>query len=124
MANKVTPLDTIEVTDLEDNSKLTVFVQSCTELGNNNQPGLQVLYMGYTVNYEPLHVQRWAYQARKAGKDVLFLEDYSWNAHQDQYIRNSLVLGNPLKARVEVKTRSKSKPVVKEYPLPFTVPEE
>jgi hypothetical protein len=123
MANNITILDTIEVTDLEDNSKLTVVVRSCTELGNNNLPGLQVLYMGYIVNLEPLHVQRWAYQARKAGKDVFLLED-SWNVHQDQYIRNSLVLGNPLKVRVEVKTRSKSKPVVKEYPLPFTVPEE
>ena len=124
MANAVTVLDTIEVTDLEDNSKLTVVVQSCTELGNNSVPGLQVLYMGYIVNLEPLHVQRWAYQARKAGKEVYLLEDYSWNVHADQYIRNSLVIGKPLKVRVEVKTRSKSKPVVKEYPLPFEVPEE
>src|SRR6478736_4138805 len=108
MANKVTVLDTIEVADLEDNSKLTVVVQACTELGNNSVPGLQVLYMGYIVNFEPLHVQRWAYQARKAGKDVHFLEDNSWNVHADQFIRNSLVLGNPLKVRVEVKTRSKS----------------
>jgi hypothetical protein len=124
MANVKTVLDTIEVTDLEDNSKLTVVVLACTELGNNSVPGLQVTYMGYTVNLEPLHVQRWAYQARKAGKEVYLLEDNSWNVHPDQYIRNSLVLGNPLKVRVEIKTRSKSKPVVKEYPLPFTVPEE
>ena len=124
MANTATVLDTIEVTDLEDNSKLTVVIQACTELGNNGVPGLQVRYMGYIVNLEPLIVARWAYQARKAGKDVLLLEDNSWNVHPDQYIRNSLVLGNPLKVRVEVKTRSKSKPVVKEYPLPFTVEEE
>jgi hypothetical protein len=38
--------------------------------------------------------------------------------HEDQYIKNYLVMGTPLKARVEVKTRS-SKPVVKEYVLPF-----
>ena len=122
MANTVTVLDIIEVTDLEDNSKLSVVVQSCTELGNNSLPGLQVLYMGYIVNFEPLHVQRWAYQARKTGKEVYLLEDYSWNVHADQFIRNSLVLGNPLKVRVEIKTQSK--PVVKEYPLPFSVPEE
>jgi hypothetical protein len=123
MANTISVIDTIEVTDLEDNSKLTVVVQACTELGNKSLPGLQVVYMGYIVNLEPLHVARWAYQARKAGKDVYLLEDNSWNVHADQFIRNSLVLGNPLKVRVEVKTRSKSKPVVKEYALPFTVEE-
>lgn len=123
MANETTILDTIEVRDLEDNSKLTVIVMSCTELGNSGVPGLQVHYLGYIVNFEPLHVERWAYQARKAGKEVLLLEDYSWNVHADQYIRNSLVLGSPLKARVEVKTRSKSNPVVREYPLPFEIEE-
>ena len=35
-----------------------------------------------------------------------------------------LVLGDPLKVRVEVKTRSKSKAVVREYPLPFKLEEE
>jgi hypothetical protein len=124
MANVKTVLETIEVTDLEDNSKLTVVVQACTELGNRGVPGLQVCYLGYTLNLEPLAVERWAYQARKAGKDVLLLEGNSWNVHPDQFIRNSLVLGTPPKVRVEVKTRSKSKPVVREYPLPFNLEEE
>jgi hypothetical protein len=123
MANEVKVLDTIEVRDLEDNSKLTVVVQSCTELGNKGVPGLQVHYMGYIVNFEPLIVEKWAYQARKAGKEAYLLEDYSWNVHPDQFIRNYLVLGSPLKVRVEVKTRSKAQPVVKEYPLPFAVEE-
>ncbi len=123
MANVATVLDTIEVPDLEDNSKLTVVVQSCTELGNKGVPGLQVHYMGYIVNFEPAAVERWAYQARKAGKDALLLEDNSWNVHPDQFIRNYLVLGEPLKVRVEVKTRSKAKPVVREYPLPFKLEE-
>src|SRR5204862_1359208 len=116
-------LDTIEVRDLEDDSKLTVTVQSCTELGNKGLPGLQVLYLGYILNLEPLAVERWAYLARKAGQDVYLLEDNSWNVHPDQFIRNSLVLGDPLKVRVEVKTRSKAQPVVKEYPLPFKLEE-
>ena len=123
MANETKVLDTIEVTDLEDNSKLTAVVMSCTELGNKGVPGLQVHYMGYIVNFEPGIVERWAYQARKAGKDVFLIEDGSWNVHPDQFIRNSLVLGTPPKARVEVKTRSKAKPVVKEYPLPFNIEE-
>jgi hypothetical protein len=123
MANVVTVLDTIEVRDLEDNSTLTVVVQACTELGNKGLPGLQVTYLGYILNLEPLGVERWAYQARKAGKEELFLEDNSWNVHPDQYVRNYLVLGEPLKVRVEVKTRSKAKPVVKEYALPFTLEE-
>jgi hypothetical protein len=123
MANEIKVLDTIEVRDLEDNSKLTVVVQSCSELGNNGVPGLQVLYLGYTLNLEPLGVERWAYQARKAGKDVLLIEDNSWNVHPDQFIRNSLVLGTPPKVRVEVKTRSKAQPVVKEYALPFNIEE-
>jgi hypothetical protein len=123
MANIKTVLETIEVPDLEDNSKLTVVVQSCTELGNKGVPGLQVHYLGYIVNFEPGIVERWAYQARKAGKDVLLLEGNSWNVHPDQFIRNYLVLGNPPKVRVEVKTRSKSQPVVREYPLPFSLEE-
>lgn len=123
MPNVTTVLETIEVRDLEDNSKLTVVVQSGTELGNKGVPGLQVLYLGYILNLEPLHVERWAYQARKAGMETYLLEDYSWNVHPDQYIRNSLVLGNPLKVRVEVKTRSRQSPVVREYDLPFALEE-
>jgi hypothetical protein len=38
--------------------------------------------------------------------------------HTDRYIKIYLVTGSPLKAKVEVKTRS-SKLVVKEYELPF-----
>ena len=88
MANEVKVLDTIEVTDLEDNSKLTVVVRSCSEMGNKGVPGIQFVYMGYFVNFEPLQVEKWAYQAR-----------------------------------VEVKTRSKAKPVVRQYPLPFNIEE-
>jgi hypothetical protein len=124
MTNVSTTLETIEVRDLEDGSTLTVVVQSGTELGNKGVPGLQVHYLGYILNLEPLQVERWAYQARKAGQDTLLLDDHSWNVHADQYVRNSLVLGDPLKVRVEVKTRSRSKPVVKEYPLPFKVEDE
>ena len=121
MANVSTILETIEVRDLEDNSKLTVVVQSCSELGNSAAAGLQVTYLGYILNLEPLQVERWAYQARKAGADVMLLEDNSWNVHADQYVRNSLVLGDPLKVRVEVKTRSRAAPVTREYALPFKI---
>jgi hypothetical protein len=123
MANEKTTLDTIEVKDLEDGSKITVTVQACTELGNKGVPGIQVHYLGYIVNYEPIIAERWAYQARKANKNVHFIEDNSWNVHPDQFIRNYLVLGTPPRARVEVKTRSKAAPVVKEYPLPFNIEE-
>lgn len=113
-----TKLDEWEVRDLEDNSALRIYVESCSELGNQSLPGIQVLYMGQFVTYEPLAVERWAYQANKAGVTEYLLEDKSWLVHTDQYVKNSLVLGTPLKARVEVKTRS-SKPKVREYDLPF-----
>lgn len=119
MAREKEVIDEIEVRDLEDNSALRVTVMYNPEMGNKGMPGLQVLYMGHFVNYEPLRVERWAYQAHKAGTDVLFLEDHSWSVHEDQFIRNSLVVGTPLKARVEVKTRSRATPLVKEYDLPF-----
>ena len=118
MANIKTKLDEWEVRDLEDNSTLKVYVESCTELGNQSKPGLQVIYMGQFVTYEPLVVERWAYQASKAGVTEYLLEDKSWMVYEDQYIKNSLVIGSPLKARVEIKTRS-SKPKVREYELPF-----
>ena len=120
MAEK-TVIDEIEVRDLEDNSTLRVTVYSHPELGNRGVPGVQVLYMGQFVNYEPLQVERWAYQAQKAGTDVWYLADQSWAVREDQFVKNSLVLGTPLKARVEVKTRSKAKPVVREYDLPFAL---
>ena len=118
MANIKTLLDEWSVKDLEDGSSLKILVESCTELGNNAKPGIQVHYLGYIINFEPNIVERWAYQAQKAQENVFLLEDYSWMVHEDQYIKNYLISGKPLKARVEVKTRS-SQPVVKEYELPF-----
>jgi hypothetical protein len=118
MTNIRTKIDEWEVRDLEDNCTLRIYVENCTELGNQGLPGIQVQYMGQYVTFEPMAVERWAYQAQKAGKTELLLEDKSWSAHEDQYVKNWLVLGSPLKARVEVKTRS-SKPKVRQYALPF-----
>ncbi|MEO7992150.1 MAG: hypothetical protein ABI663_21540 [Chryseolinea sp.] len=120
MSNIKTTIEEWAVKDLEDGSSLTITVVACTELGNESKPGIQVYFMGNIVNYEPLIVERWAYKAGKAGITEFLLEDHSWTAHEDQYVKNYLVLGSPLKAKVEVKTRS-SKPVIKEYPLPFEV---
>src|SRR4051812_7262576 len=119
MPEQRTPIDDIEVRDLEDGSSLKVHVEACTELGNKGQPGIQVHYMGYIVTFEPLIAERWNYQAKKAGGGALLLEDKSWMAHQDQFIKVYYVPGTPPKARVEVKTRSTDNPVSKEYPLPF-----
>ena len=120
MGNVKTITDEWAVKDLEDGSSLTVTVLSCTELGNHSVPGIQVLCMGQTVNFEPNIVERWSYQASKAGLTDLLLSDYSWMAHEDQFVKNYLVLGSPLKAKVEVKTRS-SKTFSREYKLPFEV---
>lgn len=120
MANEKTVADEWSVRDLEDGSSLTITVVNCTELGNQSLPGIQVLYMGNTINYEPLITERWAYQASKKGVDEYLLEDNSWMVHPDQFVKNYLILGSPLKAKVEVKTRS-SKVITKEYDLPFEV---
>ncbi|MEP6737154.1 MAG: hypothetical protein ABJA70_16640, partial [Chryseolinea sp.] len=114
MSNVKTIIDEWSVKDLEDNSKINVLVESCTELGNNSLPGIQVLYMGNYITYEPNIVEQWAYKANKAGVTEYFLEDKSWTHHTDQYVKVFLILGSPMKARVEVKTRS-SKPIMKEY---------
>jgi len=121
MANIKTLIEEFEVADLEDGSKLRIRAEHNTEMGNRSVPGVQIHYLGYIVNYEPLAVERWAYQASKKGEQVHLLEDQSWTVHQDQFIKNSLVLSNPPKARVEVKTRSRKQPVVKEYELPFKI---
>jgi len=118
MSNIKTTIEDWSVKDLEDGSSLNISVVGCTELGNESKPGVQVYYMGHIVNYEPIIVERWAYQASKAGSAEYLLEDYSWMAHEDQYVKNYLIIGPPLKIKVEVKTRS-SKPVIKEYSLPF-----
>lgn len=120
MSNTKTTIEEWSVKDLEDGSSLTIQVLDCTELGNQSKPGIQVCSMGSIINYEPLAVERWAYQASKAGVTEFLLTDHSWMVHEDQYVKNYLVLDSPLKAKVEVKTRS-SKPVIKEYALPFEV---
>ena len=121
MANVKTLVDEFEVQDLEDGSKIRVVVEHNTEMGNKSLPGLQVHCMGHIINYEPLAVERLAYQAMKKATDVLLLESESWTVHQDQFVKHYLVVANPPKARVEVKTRSKAKPVMREYALPFTL---
>ena len=118
MSNIKTIIEEWSVKDLEDGSSLNISVIGCTELGNGSKPGIQVCYMGNTVNYEPLIIERWAYKATKEKKAEYLIEDNSWMVHEDQYVKNYLVLGLPLKAKVEVKTRS-SKPVIKEYEIPF-----
>ena len=120
MANEKTIIDEWAVKDLEDGSSLSITVVNCTELGNQSLPGIQVLYMGNIVNYEPLIVERLAYQASKAGVDEYLLDDKSWTVHDEQFVKNYLVLGSTLKAKVAVKTRS-SKVITKEYELPFAI---
>lgn len=124
MSNVKTPVDSFEVRDLEDNSVLRVFVEACTEVGNDGKPGLQVHYMGNIVCFEPRMAEQLAYRARKAGQDELYLEDRSWAVHEDQFVKLWLELGDVPRVRVEVKTRSKQKPVVKRYDLPFTLGDE
>ena len=124
MTNTKTLVDQFEVRDLEDNSAIRVLVEHCTEVGNDGKPGLQVHYMGNIVCFEPRMGERLAYQALKAGKTELYLEDRSWAVHQDQFVKLFFVLGIESQVRVEVKTRSKSKPVVKSYPLPFSLDTE
>ena len=116
--NTKTLVDEIEVRDLEDGSKLRVVVEECSELGNESKPGLQVHFLGYIVNFEPLIAERWNYQAKKAGGGPLLL-DSSWTYHTDQFIKVYYVPAATPKARVEVKSRTSDNPVVKEYDLPF-----
>ncbi len=69
-------------------------------------------------------IHRFAVAAYAVGKSELLLEDRSWTVHQDQFVKLFLVTGAEPRVRVEVKTRSKSKPVVKTYALPFSLDNE
>lgn len=123
MTNIKTKIDEWEIRDLEDNGMIRIMVEHNTEMGNRGVPGIQIWYTvaGGTsiVNFEPVHVERWAYQAQKAGENEYLLTDYSWINQEDLYVKNSLVLGDKLMAKVSVKVRSKKDPIVKEYELPF-----
>ena len=125
MTNIKTPLDEWEVRDLEDNTTLKIYVEHCTELGNQSKPGIQIWYTvgggTYIICYEPLIVEKWAYQAKKNQTDVLLLEDKSWMYYENTFVKFYLVTGEVLKARVEVKVMSSEEVVIKEYDLPFTV---
>lgn len=125
MSNIKTKLDEFEVRDLEDNGILRIYVEHNTEMGNRGVPGIQVWYTiaGGTsiVNFEPLHAERWAYQAQKQNVDSYLIADNSWTTYEDTYIKNYLVIGEKPKARVEVKVRSKAAPIIREYDLPFSL---
>jgi len=125
MANIKTKIDEWEVRDLEDNGVLRIYVEHNTEMGNHGVPGIQVWYTvaggTFIVNYEPNHVERWAYQAQKANETDYLLTDNSWINSDDLYVKNSLVIGEKLKAKVSVKVRSKKEAITKEYELPFTI---
>jgi hypothetical protein len=127
MSNIKTKIDEFEVRDLEDNGVMRIYVEHNTEMGNRGVPGIQVWYTiaGGTsiVNFEPLHVERWAYQAQKQNVQEYLLADYSWVTYEDTYIKNYLIVDETLKARVEVKVRSKKAPIVREYDLPFSLEE-
>ena len=116
-----TKLDEWEVKDLEDGSRFRVGVEYRAEMGNRSQPGLLVQCMGRFVNYEPCHVEQWVYNAGKLGQKVYVLENESWLHLPDQFVRFSLVIGETLKARVEVKVKSRLAPILKEYELPFAI---
>lgn len=120
MANTKTMIDQWSVRDLEDNTSINVVVEACTELGNAGLPGIQIMSMGQFITFEPNAVERWAYLASKSGATEYYIEDKSWSRNEDEYIKYYLLTGSPLKARVTVKTRS-SKPVSREYELPFEV---
>ncbi|KAA6441329.1 hypothetical protein FEM33_02705 [Dyadobacter flavalbus] len=120
MANVTTVLDEWLVKDLEDNSSINVTVEAGTELGNSGVPGIQVRCMGYVITFEPNIVAQWAYKAGKQGLTEYLIEDKSWIYYDDRYTKHYLVLGDPLKAKVIVKTRS-SKPITREYELPFAM---
>jgi len=120
MANATTVIDEWLVKDLEDNSSISVTVETGTELGNSAVPGIQVRCMGNIITYEPNIVEQWAYKAGKQGLTEYLIEDKSWMHYEDQYTKHYLILSNPLKARVIVKTRS-SKPITREYELPFEI---
>jgi hypothetical protein len=121
MPNIKTTIDEWEVKDLEDNSKINVLVCHNTEMGNQSVPGIQVICAGMIVNYEPLHVERWAYAAKKAQQAEYLITDGSWTVYEDTYIKHYLVTGTSPKAKIEVKVRSKDAPIVKEYDLPFAL---
>ncbi|MCA8918411.1 MAG: hypothetical protein KDB68_00445 [Planctomycetes bacterium] len=124
MTNQIEKLDAWEVRDLEDERTYKIEVEKCSELGNKSQPGLRIKYfiggsMYYCV-YEPHIGEKLAYDAKKSGGSLV-RADKSWLKHDDLWLRNSLVVdGDKLKARVEVKVRSKDEPVMKEYELPFS----
>ena len=76
--------------------------------------------MGNSINDEPLITERWAYGASKANVDKYPPEDKSEMAHEDPYINNYFVTGSPLKAKIEVTSRS-ANPVSKAYVLAFEI---
>lgn len=120
MSNVKTALDSFAVEDLVDGSQLRVHVEHCTEVGNDGKPGLQVLYLGNIVCFEPRMLARLAYQAEQQGQREIWLEDRSWAVHQDQFVKLFLVLDPAPAVRVEVKTRSRKTALVKSYPLPWS----
>ncbi|MBX3458956.1 MAG: hypothetical protein KF696_03185 [Planctomycetes bacterium] len=123
MADKV--IDEFEIRDLEDNVHYRISVEACDELGNKSKPGLRIRYSvpggTYACVIEPYLGEKWIYDARKAGLTEYFIKDRSWTHYDNAWVKNYIVIdGDKLKARVEVKVKSREKPEVREYDLPFS----
>ncbi|MBX3474664.1 MAG: hypothetical protein KF754_09800 [Planctomycetes bacterium] len=123
MADKV--IDTFEIRDLEDNFHYHVQVEACDELGNKSKPGLRVRYSvpagSMACVIEPYLAEKWIYDTRKAGQTEYLIKDRSWIHYDNAWLKNYIVIvGDKLKARVELKVKSREKPEIREYDLPFS----
>lgn len=118
-----TVLESWTVKDKSDQSShYEITVYECTEMGNQSKPGLQVLYMGRYVNFEPIITTKWYNEAKKKGVNEYLLPDdnsYTYRENKGEYVKIYLVC-EPLSLKVEVKTTT-SKPVIKTFELPFTI---
>jgi len=118
--NEILKIDEFKIPDYEDGTELNIIINSCTELGNSSQPGLQITYMGNYAVFEPLAAQKWNYELKKRGTDSLLLDHFSWIPGEDNFVKIYFLNSQPLKAKVEAKTKS-SAIVSKEYELPFQI---
>lgn len=118
-------LDSWEVKDPKAASTTRIEVWACDKLGLG-KPGVQVKFVvGSLTSYcavEPDYANKVACRGKNApGQDTWLMEERSDTRGNGHFVKNSLVLKDGLKLRVEVKVQNNPNVTTREYKLPFNV---
>lgn len=118
-------VDHFEVYDRIGDNHVIIGAAVWQEMGNNREPGFELAFshnhQKSQVNYLKSTVKEMVANAKKGGPKVIVAQECAKLKKDDFWVNVSLVAEDKPLVRVEVKMPTDGKPVIKEYPMPFTL---